>query len=153
NWSTLNNTTTMGGVYTCTKASPGVPGSYYMQLTSKTILSTVVNGMAVCGTLDSMTMQPTGGFPFNQRPAAFNGKWQHMIFGSSQGSVSVTLTRWDASSSSRVVVATAAQTLSGMAMSWANFTINFNYMDGNYPDSCIIVLMASGANPTNNDYL
>jgi hypothetical protein len=121
NWATLNNMTTMSGMYTCTQATPGNPGSYYMKLTSRTIGPDVVNGIAVCGTMDSMTMQPTSGFAFNQRPASFTGRWQHMIFGTSQGSVSATLTRWDVPSNSRVVVATATQTLSGMAMSWANF--------------------------------
>jgi hypothetical protein len=40
-----------------------------------------------------------------------------------------------------------------MAMSWANFNIPLVYVDGGIPDTCIIVLMASGVNPTNNDYL
>jgi len=40
-----------------------------------------------------------------------------------------------------------------MAMSWANFTIPFVYSDFQAPDSCIIVLKASGSNPTNQDYL
>ena len=76
-----------------------------------------------------------------------------MIYGSSQGSIVVTLTRWDTNLNSRVTVATASRTLTGMAMSWATFSINFSYVDGNNPDSCIIVLKASGTNPTNNDYL
>jgi hypothetical protein len=53
----------------------------------------------------------------------------------------------------RVTVAVANQTLSGMAMSWANFSINFVYQDGNYPDSCVIFLKASGSIPTDQDYL
>jgi hypothetical protein len=40
-----------------------------------------------------------------------------------------------------------------MAMSWTNFSIIFTYKSGNNPDSCIIVLKASGASPTANDYL
>lgn len=153
NWGTMNNITAPSGIFTVTKGTPGNPGSYYMKITSRTVVSGVIGGIAVSGQLDSMTMQPKSGFAFNQRPASFTGKWQHMIYGNSQGSVTATLTRWDSNSNTRIPVAVATQTLSGMAMSWANFSINFSYSDGGYPDTCIIVLKASGANPTNNDYL
>jgi hypothetical protein len=152
-WGTMNNTTAVASVYTATKGTPGSPGTAYLKLTSKTVSTTVVNGIAVSGVLDSITMMPKSGFAFNTRPANFTGKWQHMIYGSSQGSIQVTLTRWDTGLNQRVTVATANQTLSGMAMSWANFTIPFTYTDGNNPDTCIIVLKASGSAPTNNDYL
>lgn len=152
-WGTMNNTTAAHGVYTATKASPGNPGSYYLMLTSKTVGTGVVNGIAVSGQLDSITMQPKSGFAFIQRPQSFIGQMKHMSYGSSQGSIMVTLTRWNTGLNQRVTVGTANQTLSGMVMSWTNFTINFNYVDGGYPDTCNIVLKSSGANPTNNDYL
>ena len=152
-WGTMNNTTAANSVYTCTKGAPGSSGSFYLKLTSQIVGGDVVNGIAVSGKLDTMTMQPISGFAYSQRPQSFTGKWQHMIFGSSQGSVSARLTRWDNGLNQRVTVATAIQTLSGMAMSWANFIINFNYIDGGYPDTCIIILKASGINPTNSDYL
>lgn len=152
-WGTLNDYTTAASVYTATKGTPGSPGNSYLKLTSKTVGPAVVNGIAVSGVLDPSTQQPVSGFAFNQQPASFTGKWQHMIYGSSQGSVSVQLTRWDTGTNSRVVVATANQVLSGMAMSWANFSIPFVYTDSQAPDSCLIVLKASGNNPTNMDYL
>jgi hypothetical protein len=40
-----------------------------------------------------------------------------------------------------------------MAMMWSNFSIPLTYIDGNNPDSCIIILSASGNTPANNDYL
>lgn len=152
-WGTMNNTTAIASIYTATKGTPGSPGASYLKLTSKTVSTTVVNGIAVSGQLDSLTMQPKSGFAFNMRPANFTGKWQHMIYGSSQGSILVTLTRWDTGLNQRVPVGTASVTLSGMAMSWANFSLPFTYSDGGYPDTCIIVLKASGTAPTNNDYL
>jgi hypothetical protein len=155
NWGTMNNTTAMASVYTATKGTPGSPGTSYLKLTSKAVGTSVVNGIAVSGVLDSTTMMPKCGFAFNQRPASFAGKWQYMIYGSSPGSVNVLLTRWNAVTNTRVTVASGNVThsASGMAMSWANFTIPLIYVDGNNPDSCIIVLKASGSNPTANDYL
>lgn len=153
NWGTMNPTTSASGIYTATKGTPGNPGSFYLKLTSRNIGGNVVNGIAVSGVLDPVSLQPVSGFPFTQRPASFKGKWQHMIFGNSQGSLSVTLTRWNTQTASRETVATANKTLAGMAMSWAAFTVNFVYQSGSYPDTCIIVLKASGNNPTDQDYL
>ena len=152
-WATLNDYTSVGSVYTVEKGTPGNPGASYLKITSKTMGPTVANGIAVCGVLDPTTQQPISGFAYNQQPVNFTGRWQHMIFGSSQGSLSAQLTRWDASTNSRIIVATANKTLTGMAMSWTNFSIPFVYTDAQSPDSCIIVLKASGTNPTNLDYL
>ena len=153
NWQTLNNYTALAGVFTATKGTPGNPGTSYLMLTSKTVSTTVVNGIAVYGTLDPLTMQGTAGKPFTQQPSRLTGNWQHMIFGSSQGSILVKLTKWNTATSARDVVATGSVTLSGMAMSWATFTVNLSYSSAVAPDSCMIVLKASGTAPTNNDYL
>jgi len=152
-WGTMNNTTSGGSVFTASKGTPGSPGTSYLNLTSQLVGGNVVNGIAVSGKLDSISKQPISGFAFNQQPQKFTGRWQHMIYGSSQGSISVKLTRWNTSNNTRETIATANQTLSGMAMSWANFTINFVYQSGNIPDSCIIVLKASGSSPAADDYL
>ncbi len=152
-WATLNDLTAGASVFTATKGTPGNPGSFYLKLTSKTAGMAVVPGIAVCGQINAGTQQAEGGFPFTGQPAAFTGKWQHMIYGTSQGSVNVTLSRWDAVNNVRVIVGTANQTLSGMAMSWANFSIPFTYTDSQAPDTCLIVLRASGNVPANNDYL
>ncbi len=153
-WDCLNSMTSGMSVYTCQKGTPGNPGTSYIKLTSKTVTGMgVMPGIAVCGTLDQSTMQPLSGFAFNQRPASLTGKWQHMIFGNSQGFIDVQLTYWDAGLQMSMPVATAHQTLSGMAMSWATFTIPLTYVSNNTPDSCIIILSASGSNPANNDYL
>lgn len=153
-WGTMNNATASYSVFTAAKGTPGNPGSSYIKLTSKTTGSTVTNGIAVSGRLDTVTLQPKSGFAFTQRPSALSGRWQHMIYGSSQGSIKVLTTKWNTSTNSRDTIAHAEQTLAGMAMSWANFSMNLMYMDSlHYPDSCMIVLQASGASPTNLDYL
>jgi len=152
-WATMNNTTSPLGVYTATKGTPGNVGSYYLKLTSKTTSSGVRNAIAVSGKLDTITMLPKSGFAFNQRPQSFTGNWQHMIYGTSAGAISVALTKWNSVSIKRDTVALAGQKLSGMVMSWAAFTFNFTYQSGEFPDSCIIFLQASGSVPTNLDYL
>ncbi len=153
-WSCLNDMTASASTFTCEKGTPGNPGSYYLKLTSKTVSGMgVMPGIAVSGTFNQSNMQPLTGFAFNQRPANLTGSWQHMIFGSSQGYVDVQLTRWDTPMQMRLTVASVHYVLSGMEMSWADFTIPLNYVDGNNPDSCIITFSASGSTPSNYDYL
>jgi hypothetical protein len=152
-WGTMNNTTAPSTIFTATKASPGSPGSFYLKLTSKTIGGNVANGIAVSGVLDTILKKPRSGFPFSLRPQSLTGNWQHMIYGSSAGAVTAFLTKWNTSLMQRDTVAVANYSLSGMVMSWAAFTINFNYQSGEFPDTCVIFLRASGPNPTANDYL
>lgn len=152
-WATMNNSTSSSSIYTATKGTPGNVGSAYLKLTSKTIGSSVVNGVAVSGEIDSLSMEPKSGFPFAQRPTSLTGKWQHMIYGSSQGSIEIILTRWDSTMKMRMTVGSGKVTLSGMAMSWASFSVPINYTESANPDSCIIFMKSSGATPTNLDYL
>lgn len=153
NWGTMNNTTAIGGVFTATAGTPGSTGASYLKLTSKTAGPAVVNGIAVSGELDSMTMTPKSGFAFTGQPQSFTGKWQHMIYGTSQGAIDVKLTKWNSMTNQREIVASAYKALSGMQMSWATFTIPFTYTSSETPDSCIIFMQASGSMPANNDYL
>jgi hypothetical protein len=152
-WGTLNHATSHLNVYTVTKWNPGSPGAHFMKITSKMYGMNVMNGIAVYGKLDSTSLQPLSGYPFTQRPAVFSGQWQHMIWGTSQGSVCATLTKWNAATVNRDTIAIAYEELFDMAMNWEAFSINFIYSSGDIPDSCMIVLKSSGDNPELNDYL
>jgi len=153
-WDNLNPSTAGSGIFTCTKGTPGSPGSAYLRLTTKDIpLMGIVPGVAVCGVLDQVTRQPVTGFSFTLRPQNFTGKWQFMMFGSGLGFIDITLTRWDVPSQSRKTVASIHQPLTGMEMSWSNFTIPFIYSDGQYPDTCMFFLSSSGTVPAEQDYL
>lgn len=153
-WGNLNSKTAAAAVFTCEKGTPGYAGSSYLKVTSRTVTGMgVVPGKAVCGVIDTTTYLPVSGMAFTGRPAYLKGYWQHMIYGSSQGYIDVKLTRWDAGTNTRVQVASAHTILSGMAMSWAAFTIPMSYTDSNAPDTCVITLSASGTAPTNLDYL
>jgi uncharacterized protein YegJ (DUF2314 family) len=98
-------------------------------------------------------MQPVSGYPYTQQPVSFTGQWQHMIWGTSQGSVCATLTKWNSALNKRDTVAIAYEELFDMAMSWETFSVDFNYLSMDQPDSCMIVLKSSGNDPELNDYL
>lgn len=153
-WGNLNSMTSAASTFTCMKGTPGSPGASYLMLESKNVNGLgVVPGICTSGILNENTYQPISGFAFSTRPANLTGKWQHMIFGNTQGYVDVQLTRWNNSLNSRMPVASGHVNLSGMAMNWANFTVPLTYVDGNNPDSCMITFSASGNPPAVNDYL
>lgn len=154
-WATLNDITGPLNVFTCAKGTPGSPGSAYLKLTSKSVAGIgVVPGIAVSGQLSSSNYFPTGGFPFAFHPTFFTGKWQYMGATSNDvGSVTVALTHFDNSTGIRDTVAIAAHSLSGMEMSWVNFSLPFTYLNNNSADSCIIFLNASGPIPQASSYL
>jgi hypothetical protein len=152
-WGTLNNTTPKDSDHTVEKGNPGNPALYYMKIISRPLGNSVVNGIAVSGKLDTITMQPISGFAYAGQPKSFTGKWEFMWMNASPGSVSATLTKWNVSTKQREVVATASQILGGMIMSWETFSIDFSYVSATIPDSCLIVLKASGSDPGNGDYL
>ncbi len=153
-WGNLNAVTDAMGEYTCAKGTPGSPGASYLELTSRTVSGMgVVPAIAVSGAIDAGTFEPTSGFPFAERPASMTGKWQYMASGNDQGYISINLTRWNTLTATREPIAYAVRHLTGMAMSWANFTINLTYTSGEVPDTAVIVLSASGNSPVNYSYL
>lgn len=153
-WGNLNPATTMMSVYTCTMGTPGSPGNSYLKLVSKTVTGMgVMPGIAVSGTINMNTMQPSGGFACTSRPTALKGKWQYMASGNDQGFIAVYLTKWNTNTNMRDTIGSAMNMLVDMAMSWANFNIPITYNSANTPDSAMIILSASGLTPINGSYL
>jgi hypothetical protein len=153
-WSTPDPKTMGMGMFTCEKGIPGWSGNSYLKLTSTSMGAMgVIPGIAVCGMMDMNTLKPKSGFPFTERPKSLTGMWQHMIFGNSQGFISVLLTKWDNTLHKRDTISFTIKTLSGMAMGWESFSFDLKYQSVSNPDSCIIFMSASGSQPTNKDYL
>ncbi|MCX6271616.1 MAG: T9SS type A sorting domain-containing protein [Bacteroidetes bacterium] len=154
-WGNLNVLTSPLSILTCTQGTPGNPGSYYLKLTSKTVVGTgIVPGIAVSGQIDPASFTASSGFSFNQRPEKLTGNWQYMAFSANdQGYIAATLTKWNAAQGKTDTVAGLFYALPGMVMSWAAFNLPFNYVGFDYPDTCTIILAASGGHPANNSYL
>lgn len=145
-WGTLNDFTASANTFTCTKGTPGNPGTSYLKLVSKSVTGMgIMPGIAVSGILNTGTMQAVSGFPFTGRPEFLEGKWQYMANGADMGYISVLLTRWNIAGQHRDTIASAYLSLPDMVMSWRNFSITLNYLSGADPDSAIITASASNA--------
>jgi hypothetical protein len=152
-WDQLNAMTMPSSTYTCVKGTPGISGASYIKLTSKTVGTSVVPGVAVSGLINMTTFAPKSGFAYTSRPANLTGSWQYMAYGADQGHIAVLLSKWNTSLSKRDTISLTTYALSGMVMSWATFSIPLTYSTGAIPDSAIIVLSASGTTPVNMSYL
>ncbi|GAA4463649.1 hypothetical protein GCM10023093_12620 [Nemorincola caseinilytica] len=160
-WGSANATIdgVMPGTYTCDSGMNSAPdGAAYMKLTTKTIATMTVPGIAVTGTLNvvisPMSYTVAGGFPYTTRSANLTGKWQHMGSGADHGRVGVFLSKWNASLNKRDTVAWADSTLTGMAMSWSDFTIPLKYKSASLtPDTGMIVFSSSASTPVAGSYL
>ena len=164
-WGSLNGTTGTFSVYTCDSGmtTPVPDGSSFIKLTSKTLTiplpptSIVVPGVAVTGVINVVvspfSYNVKGGFPNTTRPQSLKGKFQHMGFGADHGRIVTALTKWNSTTSSRDTVAISDTTLTGMEMSWADFTFPLTYKKGIFPDSAIILMSSSTTTPVANSYL
>lgn len=152
-WETLNDMTSTAGVYTATRG--GTSSDYYFKLTSQNVTGMgVMPGLAVSGMLDMGNLTALSGFPFAYRPVAFTGKWQYMgNSGNDIGYVKVFITKWNSTMNMRDTIGYVSQDLNGMVMSWSNFTLPFTYNNTDVPDSCMIIMNASGPNPEAGSYL
>ncbi len=153
-WDNLNAYTTSTSTYTCMKGVPGMADSFYLKLVSKDIPGHATQpGIAVSGVLDTITLSAKSGFAYNQRPQQLQGDWQYMAWGNDQGYISVLLSKWNIVANKRDTIAMTKYDLPSMVMTWAPFGITLNYMNSANPDTCIIVLSASGHAAVNQSYL
>jgi len=152
-WGNINAVTNPSGIYTCEKGTPGNPGSYYLKLTSKTVPGGVAPGIAASGTINTLSYQVEGGFPYTNRAQELRGNWAFMGYSGDVGFISVFLTKWDNILHTRDTVAKVKHLLTGMVMSMAPFTIALNYQNGSSPDTALIILSASGTSPKNYSFL
>ena len=153
NWETLNDMTSSASVYTATRG--GTTSNYYLKLTTQNVSGMgVMPGVAASGILDMTSFSPLSGFPYALRPTSITGKWQYMGNSSNDvGVIAVYLTKWNTGMNMRDTIGYSIQNLTGMVMSWANYSLPFTYNSSDNPDSCMIYLNASGNNPEAGSYL
>lgn len=154
-WDNLNQITHSSGIYTCNEGTPGYSGTSYLFLSSRAIAGKgVVPGIAVCGTIDTLTYKPKSGFPFSGRPQFLSYYIQYMPYDpSDSSSVKVLLTKWNQTQSKRDTIAYGASYFNSMEHSWFYTTTYLDYVSGNNPDSAIIVVSSSSSVPQNGSYI
>lgn len=155
NWDNLNQITFNSSIYTCIKGAPGYSGTSYLFLASKAIPGKgIVPGVAVCGKIDTLTYKPISGFPFSARPQYLSSYLQYMPADpADSSSIKVLLTKWNQTLLQRDTVAFGASYFNAMAHSWFNNGTLLNYLNGENPDSAIIVISSSSSMPKNGSYI
>ncbi|MEO8733499.1 MAG: T9SS type A sorting domain-containing protein [Flavobacteriales bacterium] len=143
NWITTNNIAASNGMLpTCERSSPGVAGDYCAKVTSRT----GPDGIIVLGSMVTGNSELNRrGYPFNARPNALLGQWKYHIMPFDIGQLTITLSRWDATSHSRLVVGNASAWIMDSIADWMPFELHINYPLPNDPDTAVITLAASAS--------
>ncbi len=159
-WGNTNSLTSMASVYNCEKGTGGATGagSFYLKLTSKTVLTAVIPGVAVTGTisLSGTTYGVSGGFACTTRPQNLTGSWQYQASGADHAQIVVLLSKWNTTLHRKDTVAFTTYAVPGLPTTqttWATFTIPLTYRSGKYPDSAMILASSSATTPVAGSYL
>jgi hypothetical protein len=159
-WGNTNSLTTLASTYTCEKGTGGATGggSYYLKLTSKTVLTAVIPGVAVTGTisLTGTTYGVSGGFACTTRPQNLTGSWQYQASGADHAQIIVLLSKWNTALSRKDTVSFTTYAVPGLPTTqttWATFTIPLTYKDGKYPDTAMILASSSATTPVAGSYI
>ncbi len=139
-WASLNVLTSTFGEISCEQGAPGAVGNFYASITTVDLPGVgLVPGLLLSGDAAAST----DGFPYTSRPQALNGQWQYAPGGEDQGSIVVSLSRWDEALGERVIIATGFGATFGSITSWTDFSIPLEYADEQNPDSASIVILSS----------
>lgn len=151
-WSCLNSITGRFNIFTSNRTGDPIKG-FYVSIYSKEVNGKIVPGILVSGKIDTITYKPMTGFPFAERPLELNGIRQYMGYENDNGFIVAYLTKWDAKANIRDTIGIAYEQLKGMLHEWSDFKIPFQYKNELLPDTCIIILSASGETPKANSFL
>ena len=152
NWSNLNPSTAILGVYTCTRAS-GVDkhsGNYAIKLQTKSVFFQTANGVATTGTL--ITTAPygvTGGIPYTGRPDSITGWFKYAPVGADSGLIQFSLF-----AAGDTVGYVRFQTGNYATSTYTRFSAPITYYSSATPDTALWLLSSSrAANPIVNSAL
>lgn len=151
-WNNLNPSTSVLGVYTCTRAS-GVDkhsGTYAIKLQTKSVFFQTANGIASTGTIKtSAPYGISGGIPFTGRPDSISGWFKYTPVGADSGFVQFQLF-----AAGDTVGNVRFQTGNYTTGAYTRFSAPITYYSAATPDTALWLLSSSrAANPILNSAL
>lgn len=81
-----------------------------------------------------------GGFPFAFRPANLTGWKKWVRFGGDSATVIIQMSKWNATTQSRDMVADVEYFITTPSAAWSTFTVPINYIMNVYPDTITITI-------------
>ncbi|MEI6487942.1 MAG: T9SS type A sorting domain-containing protein [Bacteroidota bacterium] len=155
-WCSFNQFTASSGIFTCEIGSPGAVGSSYVKLTTKQISGVNPTSAIVSSAQSFAGIAP--GFECGVRPQYLTGQYKSKETGNDTAYIEVLLSKWNSITLSRNYVGIGNKFIfAGTISSWTPFSIPLNYLNGNFPDSALIMMSSSSghnaANYVANDYL
>jgi len=133
-WLTYNDVFFASGpVITVEQGFPGAVGAFHAVITTRAVPA----GTAMQGWLS------LNGFPYAARPAQLTGQWQYGIQAADTGVVSVLMSKWNAGTGARELMAHGELKVTGTLSGWHPLSVPITYFSEEVPDSAYIQFEAS----------
>lgn len=141
-WNTLNPLSSALGVITATKTTgaEAYSGSFGLKLQSKSVLGTTRPGVLTTGVINVANSTIGGGVAISSRPLYLNGWYQYWPAGADTALFSITLTKWDATGDSQIVVGSGTFSQNDSITSWSQFSLAIDYSTADVPDTALIII-------------
>ncbi len=151
-WGTLSfSIPLLGDFASASKSTDSHTGDFALALESINIplINLAIPGAAATGTLNQLTFQSSGGFPFTLRPNAIKGYYKYQPVGADTASVEAILTRWNTDLGKRDTVGYGKKIFRDAIGSYKLFSVPLVLDATASPDTArITVYSSSQSNPT-----
>jgi hypothetical protein len=153
-WNTLNPSTSIIGVFTCTRATGADVhnGTYAIKLTTKSVFGITANGIASTATL--ITTPPygvTGGIPYALRPDSITGWYKYDPASAADSGFVQFILQGSANDTIGII---RFSTPNSTVATYTRFSAAINYLSPNTPANSYWILSSSdGVNPVVNSVL
>jgi hypothetical protein len=149
NWVTYNSISALMGLTTMpvVQLSPAPIGNYAIKMTCMYSESAAdfIPGFAYLGNMNLLTGQGNIGVPFSETPIVYSGVYQHHVINPGDTAViACVLSKWDASLSAQIEVASATMLTTTEVSEWTDFSIPFVYNSTETPDTMSVYLYSFG---------
>ncbi len=144
-WGTINQL--VATVFRTDVAAEVHSGTYAAKLASTAVGPNIAPGICVTGQVNIATSGVDGGLAYSLRPIFMTGWFMYNPGSGDTASVEVTLTKWDDTLDSTLVVGYTRQIFTQNTTTYQQFMDSIEYVSVDAPDTAVIVMLSSaGAN-------
>lgn len=146
-WQTPNQSTTILQIYTTTKSTDAVQGTYSAKLETKSVGGFNTPGVITLGNFNvdyvNFTAYLTGGIPFTEKPTALSGSFKNYPAANDSTLIIVYFTKYNTAESKTDTIGLGVKFSTETVDSWTNFSIPINYYNTEDPDTMNLHVVSS----------
>jgi len=146
-WQTPNASTTILQIYTTTKSTDAVEGTYSAKLETKSVGGFNTPGVITLGNFNvdyvNFTAYLTGGIPFTAKPTSLKGSFKNFPAANDSTLIMVYFTKYNAAELKTDTIGFGVKYSTETVDSWTNFSIPISYFNTGEPDTMNLHVVSS----------